>query len=291
MPSLSLWPPRHSTQRRASSASSSPSPIPSPWRGRRTSCCRWPNSSASTRVSLARKNYTTEIRLKIVARTRQIESLRHKAEHFPLPIQPPVHFRVAQHRLHVVPRFREGDRFHKLRGLPVGAPPHPFHHLVRTRIVRGERLLHFATLLIQHRTQNRAADFQIRRRLVQHARGHFRYPRLARKLPSRGRTNLREAVRLGPRHRLRIELRLLADQPRQQVGIQIPLLRGTQQIRAVRQREEVFPKLARRGRHRQVQILRSGALHDPHRLVRSLGRGRQFHPEQRRLPVRAHSKA
>jgi hypothetical protein len=29
---------------------------PVPWRGRRTSCCRWPNSSASTRVSLARKN-------------------------------------------------------------------------------------------------------------------------------------------------------------------------------------------------------------------------------------------
>ena len=48
--------------------------------------------------------------------------------------------------------------------------------------------------------------------------------RRARKLAAGGRTNLRKAVGFGARNRLRIELRLLADQAREQERIQVALL-------------------------------------------------------------------
>ena len=54
--------------------------------------------------------------------------------------------------------------------------------------------------------------------------------RLARKLPSGGRTNLGQPVGLGARNRLRIELRLLADQAREQVGIQVAVLGVAHQV-------------------------------------------------------------
>ena len=46
-----------------------------------------------------------------------------------------------------------------------------------------------------------------------------------------------------------------------------------------------------RGRHRQIQVVRTRALHDPQGLVRRVGRVRKLHREQGRLPVRADSKA
>ena len=114
---------------------------------------------------------------------------------------------------------------------------------------RGQRLLHLAALMVQHGAKNRAADFQVRRRLVEHARRELRNTRLARELASGGRTNLRKAIGFGRRNGQRVELRFLTDQPGEKVGIQVAVLRSTHQVRAVRQGEEEFPIAARRRRH------------------------------------------
>lgn len=54
-----------------------------------------------------------------------------------LPVQPSINIRVAQHGLHVLAGFGEGDRFHKLGRLAVHLPREPLHYTVGAGVVRG----------------------------------------------------------------------------------------------------------------------------------------------------------
>src|SRR5262249_60156228 len=85
----------------------------------------------------------------------------------------PVRGRIAQHRLHVVPRLGERNGFHKLRRLLEIREFDPLEHVRLAGVVGSERLLPLPAPLIEQRPEVGGSQPQIHRRLKQHVRAEL----------------------------------------------------------------------------------------------------------------------
>src|ERR1700723_3209233 len=126
-------------------------------------------------------------------------------------IEPAINIRVSRHDLHVLARFGERNRVHKLGRLAVRLPRCPEWHPIFTGIVRGQGRLSAAKLLFQPRQIPRTEMNIIIR--VHEPRSRIGNFLLLGQTVGRRRDQLHQPDRAFAGARFRLERGLLADEP------------------------------------------------------------------------------